>query len=197
MKICLVGDTAVGKTSLSHNLAGLQFNCFSESTIGASYHNINFENALDNKISLWDTVGQERYRSLVPMYSKSSDVIILVLCKDTYWENTFWKESLNYWIKYCMNNSNTEAKMIIVFSKVDIANCIPNAEDIEYVNKKLNECNINGNILTFSAKENIGKNKLLTEISILSKIIKEEKRQNYIDLTSLDNNIQKKCCIIM
>lgn len=203
MKICLVGDTSVGKTSLSYNLAGLEFDCFSEATIGASYHNINtfdlgIDNALDTKISLWDTAGQERYRSLIPMYSKSSDVIILVLCKDPHWENSFWKESLNYWIKYCNNNSNSEARMIIIFSKIDIDRCVPNADDIDYVNKKLNEYDIEANILNFSAKENIGKDKLLNEISRLSKIIKNKKRLNYLDdFESLDTNIDKKCCTIM
>ena len=76
MKICLLGDTGVGKTCLCRNLTGEDFDKYLEPTIGASFYSIYLKNHLDDKAHFWDTAGQERYRSLTNMYVRAHQINI-------------------------------------------------------------------------------------------------------------------------
>lgn len=80
LKVALVGDTGVGKTSVSTRFACGDFDPYQTSTIGAAYltkllerpdYNVRFE--------IWDTAGQERYKALVPLYYRTAQVILVVL----------------------------------------------------------------------------------------------------------------------
>lgn len=59
MKVVVLGDAAVGKSSLLHRFVRGEFIQL-ESTVGAAYME-------HYKFEIWDTAGQERYRSLAPM----------------------------------------------------------------------------------------------------------------------------------
>ena len=65
----LLGESAVGKSSLVLRFVKGQFHEFQESTIGAAF--LTQTVCLDDttvKFEIWDTAGQERYHSLAPMY---------------------------------------------------------------------------------------------------------------------------------
>ena len=75
-KMILVGDTAVGKTTLINSLNGIDPRKTSQaSTIGASFSSLRFD---DYTIDAWDTAGQERYFSLVDMYFRNVDIAFFV-----------------------------------------------------------------------------------------------------------------------
>jgi len=76
-KMILVGDTAVGKSSIVMTLKGLHINPANPpaSTIGASFTTLHLD---DNTINCWDTAGQERYFSLVDIYFKDVDIVFFV-----------------------------------------------------------------------------------------------------------------------
>ena len=80
-KVVLVGDSGVGKTCIISRYISGAFNQNSPSTNGASYASklINFED-LKKTISLdiWDTAGQEKYKSLTKFFYKDAAVAILV-----------------------------------------------------------------------------------------------------------------------
>ena len=68
-KLVLLGESAVGKSSLVLRFVKGQFHEFQESTIGAAF--LTQTLCLDDttvKFEIWDTAGQERYHSLAPMY---------------------------------------------------------------------------------------------------------------------------------
>ncbi|KAK6482969.1 ras-related protein Rab-5B-like [Huso huso] len=68
-KLVLLGDMAVGKSSLVLRFVKGQFDEFQETTIGAAF--LAQSVCLDDttvKFEIWDTAGQERYHSLAPMY---------------------------------------------------------------------------------------------------------------------------------
>jgi hypothetical protein len=68
-KLVLLGESAVGKSSLVLRFVKGQFNEYQESTIGAAF--LTQTVVLDDvtvKFEIWDTAGQERYHSLAPMY---------------------------------------------------------------------------------------------------------------------------------
>ena len=96
-KVVLLGDSGVGKTCIISRYISGAFDQNSPSTNGASYASklINFED-LKKTISLdiWDTAGQEKYKSLTKFFYKDAAVAILVY--DVTNKNSF--ESMkNFW----------------------------------------------------------------------------------------------------
>ncbi len=73
LKLVLLGDVAVGKTSLSHRFVTGSFLNNSESTVRIAFQskNLSFvdESGAECQLNLriWDTAGQEKYRSLAPL----------------------------------------------------------------------------------------------------------------------------------
>lgn len=78
-KLVLLGDSAVGKSSLVLRFVKKQFYEYQESTIGAAFltQTINLKDCTV-KFEIWDTAGQERYHSLAPMYYRGAAAAIVV-----------------------------------------------------------------------------------------------------------------------
>jgi Ras-related protein Rab-5C len=78
-KIVLLGETAVGKSSLAAKFVRDEFVHNHESTIGAAFLSHTVELAEGTvKFEIWDTAGQERYRSLAPMYYRNAVAALVV-----------------------------------------------------------------------------------------------------------------------
>ncbi|NWS18819.1 RAB5B protein, partial [Pachyramphus minor] len=78
-KLVLLGESAVGKSSLVLRFVKGQFHEYQESTIGAAF--LTQSVCLDDttvKFEIWDTAGQERYHSLAPMYYRGAQAAIVV-----------------------------------------------------------------------------------------------------------------------
>ena len=78
IKLVLLGDTSVGKSSFSTRYVNKKFNDGLSTTLGAFYFKKTIE--LEDKIynlEIWDTAGQERYRSLAPIYFRNADIVLL------------------------------------------------------------------------------------------------------------------------
>mmetsp|Transcript_14636 Transcript_14636/g.58485 ORF Transcript_14636/g.58485 Transcript_14636/m.58485 type:complete len:141 (-) Transcript_14636:695-1117(-) len=79
VKVVLLGDAGVGKSSLARRFVHRHFQPFAESTIGASFMSKTL--AVDGrevKAQIWDTAGQEKYHSLAPMYYRGAGAAIVV-----------------------------------------------------------------------------------------------------------------------
>ena len=78
-KLVLLGESAVGKSSMALRFVNGRFSEFQENTIGAAYLTKTVfidDNAV--KFEIWDTAGQERYHSLAPMYYRGAKAAIIV-----------------------------------------------------------------------------------------------------------------------
>lgn len=79
IKIILIGNEGVGKTNLINVASGREFNENEKSSLTASYLKkevmINGENYI---LSLWDTIGQEKLRTLSKLFFKNSKIVIYV-----------------------------------------------------------------------------------------------------------------------
>jgi Ras-related protein Rab-2A len=79
IKSVLIGDSGVGKTCLAKAFCLQKFDKFSEPTIGASYMSRDIELEKGSiRLNIWDTAGQEKYDSLIPMYYRGAQIIFLV-----------------------------------------------------------------------------------------------------------------------
>ena len=79
IKILMIGDSGVGKTCLLLRYANDSFYPTFITTIGIDFKIKNI--ILDGKrikLQIWDTAGEERFRSVTPMYYKNAQAIILV-----------------------------------------------------------------------------------------------------------------------
>ncbi|CAK90078.1 unnamed protein product (macronuclear) [Paramecium tetraurelia] len=71
--VIMLGDCGVGKTTILNNF--LDINGKTETTIGVQHHSFTRNNV---KFSIWDTAGQEKYRSIVSSHYKRAKAAILV-----------------------------------------------------------------------------------------------------------------------
>ncbi|KAI9774492.1 MAG: GTP-binding protein of the rab/ypt [Candelina submexicana] len=79
-KLVLLGESAVGKSSLVLRFVKDQFDDYRESTIGAAFltQTISLDDTTTVKFEIWDTAGQERYKSLAPMYYRNANCAVVV-----------------------------------------------------------------------------------------------------------------------
>ena len=75
IKTVFLGESNTGKTSMVYRMMKNEFDNNSESTIGASFVTVKYD---DITYQIWDTAGQERYNSLIPMYCKNAELIFFV-----------------------------------------------------------------------------------------------------------------------
>ena len=79
VKVVLLGDAGVGKSSLVLRFVTNSFDKYSESTIGASFMSkLLLVDGAPIKYQIWDTAGQEKYHSLAPMYYRGAAAAIIV-----------------------------------------------------------------------------------------------------------------------
>ena len=121
-KVVIMGQTNVGKTSLIKSLIYKddKFNIHEPSTIGAAYYCKKIQNNASPesyiKVDFWDTAGQERYNSMLKLYYRNADIVILVFDFETF-DESFSK--CNMLLKE-VSEENQKTKFILVGNKTDL-----------------------------------------------------------------------------
>lgn len=78
-KIVFIGDISVGKTSMIYRLLENKFKENYEPSIGVDFCSKSIRYKGKNiKLQIWDSAGQERYKSLIPNYVRGSSIIFIV-----------------------------------------------------------------------------------------------------------------------
>lgn len=116
-KLVLLGESAVGKSSLVLRFVKGQFHEFQESTIGAAF--LTQTVCLDDttvKFEIWDTAGQERYHSLAPMYYRGAQAAIVVY--DITNADTF--ERAKTWVKELQRQASPNIVIALAGNKADL-----------------------------------------------------------------------------
>ena len=117
LKIILLGESGVGKTNLINVFMGKEFEQNSFTSLSSSYIDGVFSfKGKDFPYVIWDTAGQESYRSLNQIFLKNSKIIILVYSVDD--EKSF--QELNYWIDLVKNELEEDYVMAICGNKIDL-----------------------------------------------------------------------------
>ena len=115
-KIIFCGDAGVGKTSIINSIMGQKFSEEYEPSIGVDFFSktVRYNGRLI-KLQIWDTAGQEKFRSLIPNYIRGSAIIFLIF--DVSQKITY--EHLNEWLNFITNIENG-GLIIIVGNKIDL-----------------------------------------------------------------------------
>jgi GTPase SAR1 family protein len=95
VKLVVVGNSGVGKSSLMVRFSDDQFNDSYRTTIGVDFRFKTLDMEGESvKIQIWDTAGQERFRTITNAYYKGADGIIMVYDKNDLQSfddiNTYW-----------------------------------------------------------------------------------------------------------
>lgn len=116
-KLVLLGESAVGKSSLVLRFVKGQFHEFQESTIGAAF--LTQTVVLDDttvKFEIWDTAGQERYHSLAPMYYRGAQAAIVVY--DITNADTFTRAKT--WVRELQRQARPDIVIALAGNKSDL-----------------------------------------------------------------------------
>lgn len=116
-KIVVIGDTSVGKTSLITRFAHKRFVSHVSSTVGASFTSYNLDIEDERiRLNIWDTAGQEKFRSMVSMYYRDSEYCLIVF--DI---NNYSVDNIKYWItEYLKKTVNPSPRFVLVGNKTDL-----------------------------------------------------------------------------
>ena len=116
-KLIFLGDQNVGKSSILNRFLSDTFVEEYQATIGLDFQSKNVQ--IDNQdvhLLLYDTAGQEKFRSLIPMYTRDANIILLVY--DITNKESF--ENLYVWLKDLTNININEVIICIVGNKIDL-----------------------------------------------------------------------------
>ncbi len=118
VKVCLLGNSGVGKTCIIHRFIKNEFKENSISTRGADYaqKKVETKNQAIN-LDIWDTAGQEQYRSLGIHFYKEAYIVILVY--DITNEESF-EDLKNVWYNDLKRNGEKYTVLAIVGNKSDM-----------------------------------------------------------------------------
>ncbi|XP_018494842.1 EF-hand calcium-binding domain-containing protein 4A [Galendromus occidentalis] len=116
-KVVIVGDSAVGKSSLINRFCQGQFVPSFNATIGVDFRvkSVTVEGR-PVALQLWDTAGQERFRSITKQYFRKADGVIIVY--DVTSEESF--KNVRAWVSALQDGVTDEIALMIVGNKADM-----------------------------------------------------------------------------
>ena len=119
LKYIIIGDSAVGKSNLLLQYSQGQFNPEYQLTIAVEFGTKNLEiRKKIYRIQIWDTAGQENFKSITRAYFQSSACAIVVY--DISSRDTF--NNASNWIEDCKSQCSKTTFMVLVGNKLDLAN---------------------------------------------------------------------------
>ena len=199
-KIIVIGKCGVGKTCITSQAVKNIFINNHQATIGMEIFTLFLR--IDKKImkfQIWDTCGEETYRSLITNFYRNSSLAILVYSID---QRDSFRE-LELWIKELRLNNSPDTKLVLVGNKLDLEN----KRQIQYEEgKQLADVYGFADFFETSAKtgENIAKMFLKIGNILYDEYIKYSKDSNKKYNTFKNNKYQlrrktkgkskKKCC---
>ncbi|KAH0789765.1 small GTP-binding protein [Histomonas meleagridis] len=186
-RVVFIGDSNVGKTSLLQKYINGPYQKDPSPTIGAVFHTkeVKFKNK-QIILQIWDTAGQEEYRSIGPIYYRNSNAAIAVF--DLTKKESL--KSLEGWIKAFRQNSD-DPFVVIAGNKSDLDEQISTTieETSEWAQTLDAEC------IWTSAISGLGINelfdKVVEHVSETKEIIPQG--NNSVDLKSIEIK-ERKCC---
>ena len=194
ISIIMVGDTSVGKSTLMKKFISGQFSDSLAPTLGIELYKK--EITIDEKqylYRIWDTCGQERFRSLSKSYFRNSDGIMLLF--DLNSQNSF--DNLNSWFISIKESGAEDIPLILVGTKCDLYNNITEETISNFVsqNKTIQK------YFKCSAKENIGIEEPFIELGklVVKQILPSRERTNSKIKIKKSKSMEiqkpkKKCC---
>ena len=118
-KLIIIGDSGVGKSCLTNSAIKNSFEENYNATIGFEFITFNIKiNERIIKLQIWDTCGQELYRSLITNFYRNSSLAIMVYAINN--KESF--DDIDMWLRELRTYSNPNAKIFLIGNKLDLEN---------------------------------------------------------------------------
>jgi small GTP-binding protein len=183
-KIILIGNIGVGKSCISLKATKGIFLEEYTSTVGFEFYCFNVK--IDNKIiklQIWDTCGQEAYRSLIKNFYRNTSLAIIVYSVED--EQSF--NDVNIWLKQVKTFATSSCKIFLIGNKIDTPERQVSIEQgIKCKNDFFFDC-----FMETSAKEGINTKELFINCATIlyeenQNLLKNKNREN-LDNINIDN----------
>ena len=196
LKLLLLGDSSVGKTSILLKYISNKFDESSISTVGVDYMDKIIDyNKFKIKLQIWDTSGEEKFRTITKNFYRNADGLLVVFDltkKESY-------DHIKSWINEAKEN-NDKLKTILIGNKLDLKDERIVAIDVA---KQFAEKN-NLKYIETSAKDGTNINELFQAIidllfdgksseEILHEFTKQDSSLSVVD-DSMEVKKKKSCC---
>ena len=124
-KIIIIGDSGVGKSSILKRAVQDKFEGSYQATIGFEFLLLHYKvNELKFKLQIWDTCGEEMYRSLVQGFYRNTSLALVVY--DVHDKKTY--DSLDIWIRDIRKNTEQDLPIFVAGNKTDLEREVPSEE---------------------------------------------------------------------
>lgn len=185
IQLIIVGESSVGKTSLLYKYTQGVFTNQHLATVGLEY--FTKEEKVEDKVirvKIWDTAGQEQYKSLTRNFYRNSDGVIIVY--DVTNKSSF--EKVQEWVQSINDNTDKNIKMVLVGNKIDLQREVTTDEG-----KKLADF-YKIPFFETSAKENTGISDFIRKIiADVLETYKPNTESIALDKTGSNSNSKCKC----
>ena len=119
LKLIVVGNQGTGKSCILNRFVNEVFEENYQATIGLDFQSKNVTiHDQDVRLILYDTAGQEKFRSLIPMYIREAQIILLIY--DIADKESF--DSIPKWLQEVMNVKTSDVVIALIGNKVDLEN---------------------------------------------------------------------------
>jgi len=185
-KLIVIGDSSVGKSCLTMKATKNFFEEFYNPTVGFEFFTFNVKvNDKAIKLQIWDTCGQEVYRSLIQSFYRNSSLAMMVYEIDK--KETF--DNLNNWYNEIKEQSNPDIKIFLIGNKSDLED--DRKISREEANAFVQEHNIDFFIET-SAKTGFNAQNVFLEAAKILYLDHLKYKDRASRTTSINNSILKK-----
>lgn len=119
LKVILIGDSTVGKTTFVHTFTKNKYDDKSCATIGAEFRGLNYKyDDKEFKLNIWDTAGQEQFRSITSMFYRDIDAVLVLF--DVTNRNSF--DHVLGWLEDVNDHCTDHTVVILIGTKIDLVN---------------------------------------------------------------------------
>ena len=172
VKFIIVGDSSVGKSNILLRFSHNTFDPGHQATLGIEFANKHLiYNNTDYLIQIWDTAGQENFRSITRSYYKASAVAMVVY--DITKEESF--EHIQSWIKDCKELAPRTVLLVLIGNKTDL-------EDQRQITKERGEKLAKENNMIFLETSALNGNGIKEAFQKSIEAIDKKIRNGYYDL---------------
>ena len=185
LKLIVVGNQGTGKSCILNRFINETFDEKYQATIGLDFQSKNITiHDQDVRLIIYDTAGQEKFRSLIPMYIREAQIILLVY--DITDKESF--DAMPNWIQEVKEVINKEVVFALIGNKIDLES----QRNVSYEEgKKLAEKN---NFVFQEVSAKTGKNfENLFEVQIFESVYNKfrrefEKREEGMEQPNFETN---------
>jgi len=196
LKVVMVGDSGVGKSSLLKRFASREFTGDYISTIGVDFEIKTLEiDGKTVKLQIWDTAGQERFQNITTSYYRGAHCIILVY--DITQLETF--QHVHKWHRQINEHSNANVQILLIGNKSDLTE----NRQVPYEEAEQMAQNLGISVFETSAKDainvdqafyHIAKQAIVNNVRKVARPAHDNVNLDGKDISKQDN---KGCCLVL